>query len=62
MTEGDIRSALERILDADDDGDGHEFIHAMRDAKKLLGRKLNQHDTVDPPILEDQALALADPL
>ena len=31
-----IRAALERILAADDEGDGHEFIHAMRDAKKLL--------------------------
>jgi hypothetical protein len=35
-----IRAALERILAADDEGDGHEFIHAMRDAKKLLGLSL----------------------
>ena len=30
--------ALERILDADDEGDGHEMIHALRDARRLLGR------------------------
>lgn len=33
-----FRYALEAIIDADDEGDGHAFIHAMRDAKKLLGR------------------------
>ena len=33
-----VRAALERILDADDEGDGHEMIHALRDARALLGR------------------------
>ena len=32
------REMLDRILDADDDGDGHDMIRALRDARKLLGR------------------------
>lgn len=30
--------SLARILDADEDEDGHEMIHALRDARALLGR------------------------
>jgi hypothetical protein len=32
------REALERILDAADEEDGSALIHALRDARKLLGR------------------------
>ena len=35
------RAVLLRILEADEGGDGHEFIHALRDARKLVkGRAL----------------------
>jgi hypothetical protein len=44
VEESSLRDALLAIFAADDEGDGHALIHALRDARKLLGSDAGDGD------------------